>query len=105
MPKTPDYFVGKTIIITGGGGGIGRAAALIFAREGANVVVADIDADAARRVAERIQQGGKQAIAVRADVTLREQVNTAVAAAIAAFGRGELFVQLGWCGGEPVHIP
>ena len=43
MPKTPDYFVGKTIVITGAGGGIGRATALIFAREGANVVVTDID--------------------------------------------------------------
>jgi 3-oxoacyl-[acyl-carrier protein] reductase len=87
MPKTPDYFVGKTIVITGGGGGIGRAAALIFAREGANVVVTDIDADAARRVAETVQQSGKTAIAIQADVTAREQVNDAVAAAIARFGR------------------
>jgi 3-oxoacyl-[acyl-carrier protein] reductase len=87
MPKTPDYFVGKTVLITGGGGGIGRAAALIFAREGANVVVADIDANAARRVAETIQQGGKQALGVQADVTSREQVNGAVAEAIRRFGR------------------
>ena len=43
MPKTPDYFHGKTIIITGAGSGIGRATALIFAREGANVVCADIN--------------------------------------------------------------
>ena len=43
MPKTPDYFAGKTIIITGAASGIGRATALIFAREKANVVCADID--------------------------------------------------------------
>jgi len=43
MPKTPDYFSGKTIVITGAGSGIGRATALIFAREGANVVCADIN--------------------------------------------------------------
>jgi NAD(P)-dependent dehydrogenase (short-subunit alcohol dehydrogenase family) len=43
MPKTPDYFHAKTIIITGAGGGIGHATALIFAREGANVVCAEID--------------------------------------------------------------
>ncbi|MGA8966152.1 MAG: SDR family NAD(P)-dependent oxidoreductase, partial [Pseudolabrys sp.] len=45
MPKTPDYFAGKTIIITGAASGIGRATALIFAREKANIVCADIDED------------------------------------------------------------
>ena len=43
MPKTPGYFAGKTIIITGAASGIGRATTLIFAREGANVVCADIN--------------------------------------------------------------
>ncbi len=43
MPKTPNYVAGKTIIITGPASGIGRATALIFAREKANVVCADID--------------------------------------------------------------
>ena len=43
MPKTPDYFAGKTIIITGAASGIGRATALIFARERANVVCADVN--------------------------------------------------------------
>ena len=87
MPKTPDYFVGKTIVITGAGGGIGRATALIFAREGANVVVTDIDPEAARRTAETIQQSGKHAIAVGVDVVSREQINAAVQQAIARFGR------------------
>ncbi len=87
MPKTPDYFIGKTILITGAGGGIGRAAALIFAREGANVVVTDVDADAARRVAETIQQSGKHALSVACDVTSREQINAAITQAIARFGR------------------
>ena len=53
MPKTPDYFVDKTIVITGAAGGIGRATALIFAREGANVVCGDIDAEGARPLALR----------------------------------------------------
>ena len=87
MPKTPDYFVGKTIVITGAGGGIGRATALIFAREGANVVITDIDPEAARRVAETITQGGGHALAVGADVTSREQINAAFDQAIARFGR------------------
>ena len=43
MPKTPDYFAGKTVIITGAASGIGRATANIFAREGSNVVCADLN--------------------------------------------------------------
>ena len=44
MARTPDYFKGKTVAITGAGSGIGRSAAVIFAREGARVICADIDA-------------------------------------------------------------
>ncbi len=54
MAKTPDYFHGKTIIITGAASGIGRATALIFAREGANVVCADIDEKGVEQTAEMI---------------------------------------------------
>ena len=53
MPKTPDYFKGKTIVITGAGSGIGRATALIFAREGANVVCADINEKGVKRPSNR----------------------------------------------------
>ena len=49
MPKTPDYYSGNTIIITGAASGIGQATALIFAREGANVVCADVNHAGARR--------------------------------------------------------
>ena len=52
MPKTPDYFHGKTIVITGAGSGIGRAAAKIFAREGANVVCADINEDGVKETVD-----------------------------------------------------
>jgi 3-oxoacyl-[acyl-carrier protein] reductase len=86
MPKTPDYFVGKTIAITGAASGIGRATALIFAREGANVVCADLDADGARRTAETITQLGRKALALPTDVTKRAQVNDAIARAIDTFG-------------------
>ncbi|MFZ3361578.1 MAG: SDR family NAD(P)-dependent oxidoreductase [Xanthobacteraceae bacterium] len=86
MPKTPDYFAGKTVIITGAASGIGRATALIFAREGANVVCADIDEAGARDTAHQINAKGRQALAVKADVTARAQVDDMVARAIAAFG-------------------
>ena len=58
MAKTPEYFVGKTIVISGAGSGIGRATAQIFAREGANVVCGDIDVNAAERTANQIIQKG-----------------------------------------------
>src|SRR5262245_65367514 len=86
MPKTPDYFAGKTIIITGAASGIGRATALIFAREGANVVCADLNRDGARRTAEGAMQHGAKALALATDVTARQQVEDMVRQAIDAFG-------------------
>ncbi|MEC8777060.1 MAG: SDR family NAD(P)-dependent oxidoreductase, partial [Pseudomonadota bacterium] len=58
MPKTPEFFVGKTIVITGAASGIGRSTAQIFAREGDNVVCGDIDAEGSERTANQIIQKG-----------------------------------------------
>src|SRR5258707_5130318 len=85
MPKTPDYFHDKTIVITGAASGIGRATALIFAREGANVVCADINEQGARETAAQINGPGKTLV-VKADVTSREQVDELVRRAIETFG-------------------
>ena len=86
MPKTPDYFAGKTIVITGAASGIGRATALIFAREGANVVCADINEDGARETGTQVNGKGSQALALQVDVTSRAQVDAMVKRAIDAFG-------------------
>jgi len=86
MPKTPDYFAQKTIIITGAASGIGRATALIFARERANVVCADLNEAGARDTAAAVNAKGSQALAFKVDVTSRAAVNDMVARAIAAFG-------------------
>jgi len=87
VPKTPDYFHGKTIIITGAGSGIGRATALIFAREGANVVCADINEDAVKETAAQVNAAGSQALALTIDVTKRAAVDDMVELALNGFGR------------------
>ena len=86
MPKTPDYFAGKTIVITGAASGIGRATALIFAREGANVVCADINEQGARATAEAVKGKGSQALALAVDVTKRAEIDDMVKRALEAFG-------------------
>jgi 3-oxoacyl-[acyl-carrier protein] reductase len=87
MPKTPDYFSGKTIVITGAASGIGRATALIFAREGANVVCADINEAGVKETAEKVNAIGSQALALTIDVTRRAAVNDMVQLAVDGFGR------------------
>ncbi len=86
MPKTPDFFAGKTVIITGAASGIGRATALIFARERANVVCADIDRDGARQTAAEVGARGAKALALATDVTSRAEVDDMVRRAIDEFG-------------------
>ena len=87
MPKTPEYFAGKTIIITGAASGIGRATALIFARERANVVCADVNENGVKETAAEVNSKGSQALALKVDVTKRGEVDDMVARAIAAFGK------------------
>lgn len=80
-------FQDKVVLVTGGGGGIGRGAALAFARAGARVVVADIAADAGRETAGLVQAAGGQAVFIRTDVTRADQVAAMVAHAVATYGR------------------
>src|SRR6202158_136254 len=94
MPKTPDYFHGKTIVITGAASGIGRATALIFAREGANVVCADLNEKGARETAAQINGPGRTLV-LAADVTSREQVDAMVRRAIETFGSVQFLLHSG----------
>jgi NAD(P)-dependent dehydrogenase (short-subunit alcohol dehydrogenase family) len=84
-------FTGKVALITGGGNGIGRAAALGFAKAGAKVVVADKDGAAAKATADSIRQHKGEAVAVTADVTRSADVQAYVKAALDAYGRIDCF--------------
>jgi NAD(P)-dependent dehydrogenase (short-subunit alcohol dehydrogenase family) len=77
----------KVVIVTGAGQGIGAAAALLMAREGARVVVAEISALTGQRTVDQITAAGGQAIFVPTDVSQEDQVARLVASAVATYGR------------------
>lgn len=76
----------RTVVITGAGGGLGRAYALAFAQEGANVVVNDIRLDAAQAVADEVKAAGGRAIANNGDITSLAGAQAILDAALASFG-------------------
>jgi len=77
---------GGAVIITGAASGIGRATAQIFAREGANVVCADVNEAGGKETAGLVNAKGSQALAVKVDVTSRKQVEDMAKRAVDAFG-------------------
>ena len=90
LPK-PKALATRVAVVTGAASGIGRATAERLAAEGASVVIADLDLDAARRVATELG-GDDVAVAVRADVTSEDDVRGLVEAAALAFGGVDLVV-------------
>jgi NAD(P)-dependent dehydrogenase (short-subunit alcohol dehydrogenase family) len=78
---------GKAALITGAGGGIGRAAALVFAREGARLAVADLTPEAVAETVALVNAAGGQAISYSGDVTDAATVRAMVDGTVAAYGR------------------
>ncbi len=85
-------FSGKAVIVTGAGGGIGRAVALLFADEGASILAADIDAGLLEETLRLIQEQGGKGVAYRLDVTHWAEVQGMVDRALGEFGRVDVLV-------------
>ena len=83
---------GRIALVTGAGSGMGREIARLFAREGAIVLAADIDGDAAEKTAQTIRDGKGQALAVTADVTQETDVARMVDTAVSTYGRLDIVI-------------
>jgi 3-hydroxybutyrate dehydrogenase len=82
----------KVAFITGSASGIGKEIAIVYAQEGAKIVIADLNKEAADATAAELKAGGAQAIGVAVDVTSEDQVNSAVEQAVAAFGGIDILI-------------
>ncbi|MCK4698058.1 MAG: SDR family NAD(P)-dependent oxidoreductase, partial [Dehalococcoidia bacterium] len=88
---------GKNVIITGGASNIGRGITLCFAKEGTNIVVADLDEKQAGKVADEAKAVGSKAIVVKTDVTNYDAVEALVKKTIDEFGSVDILVNnVGW---------
>jgi NAD(P)-dependent dehydrogenase (short-subunit alcohol dehydrogenase family) len=87
MANEEGMFAGKVAFVTGAANGIGRAAARAFAREGANVVLADLSEDGNQETARLIERAGRRALAVKCDVSRAEDVRAALDKTVETFGR------------------
>ena len=104
MPKTPNYFKGRTLVITGAGSGIGRSTAAIFGREGANGVCADIEEQSAVAAARETEDAGGVASGIHVDVTDRASVQDMVAKSIEIYGQVDFLFNSAGSALSLIHI-
>jgi meso-butanediol dehydrogenase/(S,S)-butanediol dehydrogenase/diacetyl reductase len=95
LPVKEEYLMrlkDRVAIVTGGGGGLGEGISLCLAREGAHVVVADWQLEAAERVADKVRRAGRKALAVPVDVRKDADCRNMVEATLAEMGRLDILV-------------
>ena len=83
----PETLEGKVALVTGGASGIGRATALTFAREGAKLIIADMNEDGGQQTVHMITENGGEAIFVQVDVTQATEVDAMISKAVETYGR------------------
>ena len=94
----------RVAIVTGGGQGIGKAIALAFAREGAKVVVADINSEGSQEVVEQITNAGGEALAIQTNITKENEVERLMAEVVRAFGKIDILVNNSGIGGPTANV-
>ena len=82
----------RVAIVTGSGQGIGKGIVMVMAREGAKVVVVDVNLENAQKVADEVKQNGGEALALRVDIAVKAQVEKMVQDTVAKFGRLDILV-------------
>ena len=95
----------RVAVVTGGGGGIGSGICLALAREGADVVVSDIDLEGAERCASQVREEGRGSLTVRADVTVAQDCLDLVEAGLKAFSKIDVLVNNAGLFGRRLGLP
>ena len=83
----PGTLTGKVALVTGGASGIGRATALTFAREGAKLIIADMNEEGGQQTVHMITENGGEATFVKVDVTNATEVEAMISKAVETYGR------------------
>jgi NAD(P)-dependent dehydrogenase (short-subunit alcohol dehydrogenase family) len=92
MEKGLRRFEGKSVFITGGGGGIGRGISLRLAQEGADIAVCDIDEEKAKETAKKVEDQGQKSIVLVCDITKEEEIEKVAKKALETFGRIDILI-------------
>jgi NAD(P)-dependent dehydrogenase (short-subunit alcohol dehydrogenase family) len=94
------FLVGRTALVTGGGSGIGAATAILYAKHGANVIIADLNEKGGNQITSKIKEEGGQAIFVKADVSKAPECENLIRQSLNGFGRLDIAFNNAGIGGE-----